>query len=306
MPVTTQPDAPRAPSRPFGAVLAAMVTPFDADGALDPDGAASTAVALVDAGCDGLVVNGTTGESPTTSPEEKARVLRAVLEAVGDRAHVLTGAGSNDTAGSVEAARAAEAAGAHGLLVVTPYYSKPPQEGVLAHFRAVADACGLPVMVYDIPGRTATPLAVPTLQALAEHPRVVAVKDSKNDLFAASQVMASTDLAWYSGEDALNLAHLAQGAAGVVSVVAHAAAGAYRQMVDAVDAGDLTTARALHARLLPVVDVIMNRTQGAASASAVVQLLGATTHRTVRLPLLALTGDQVEQLRGALTEAGLL
>ncbi|WP_366146413.1 4-hydroxy-tetrahydrodipicolinate synthase [uncultured Pseudokineococcus sp.] len=283
-----------------------MVTPFDADGALDPDGAASTAVALVDAGCDGLVVNGTTGESPTTSPEEKARVLRAVLEAVGDRAHVLTGAGSNDTAGSVEAARAAEAAGAHGLLVVTPYYSKPPQEGVLAHFRAVADACGLPVMVYDIPGRTATPLAVPTLQALAEHPRVVAVKDSKNDLFAASQVMASTDLAWYSGEDALNLAHLAQGAAGVVSVVAHAAAGAYRQMVDAVDAGDLTTARALHARLLPVVDVIMNRTQGAASASAVVQLLGATTHRTVRLPLLALTGDQVEQLRGALTEAGLL
>lgn len=304
--MTTPPDAPREPSRPFGAVLTAMVTPLDADGALDLDGAARTAVALVDAGCDGLVLNGTTGESPTTTPEEKVLVLRAVLEAVGDRAHVLTGAGSNDTAGSVAAARAAEAAGAHGLLVVTPYYSKPPQEGLVAHFRAVADACGLPVMVYDIPGRTATPLAVTTLQALAEHPRVVAVKDSKNDLFAASQVMASTDLAWYSGEDALNLAHLAQGAAGVVSVVAHAAAGAYRQMVDAVDAGDLPTARALHARLLPVVDVIMNRTQGAASASAVVQLLGATTHRTVRLPLLALTGDQVEQLRGALTEAGLL
>ena len=283
-----------------------MVTPFDADGGLDLEGAARTATALVDGGCDGLVLNGTTGESPTTSPDEKVRVLRAVLEAVGDRAHVLTGAGSNDTAGSVEAARAAEAAGAHGLLVVTPYYSKPPQEGVLAHFRAVADACGLPVMVYDIPGRTATPVAVPTLRALAEHPRVVAVKDSKNDLFAASQVMASTDLAWYSGEDALNLAHLAQGAAGVVSVVAHAAAGAYRQMVDAVDAGDMPTARALHARLLPVVDVIMNRTQGAASASAVVQLLGATTSRTVRLPLVALTGDQVEQLRGALTEAGLL
>jgi len=304
--MTTPPAVPRAPSRPFGAVLTAMVTPFTADGALDLEGAARTATALVDAGCDGLVLNGTTGESPTTSPEEKVRVLRAVLEAVGDRAHVLTGAGSNDTAGSVEAARAAEAAGAHGLLVVTPYYSKPPQDGVLAHFRAVADACGLPVMVYDIPGRTATPLSVPTLRALAEHPRVVAVKDSKNDLFAASQVMASTDLAWYSGEDALNLAHLAQGAAGVVSVVAHAAAGAYRQMVNAVDAGDLSTARALHARLLPVVDVVMNRTQGAASAKAVVQLLGATPSRTVRLPLLALTGDQVEQLRGALTEAGLL
>ncbi|WP_298991721.1 4-hydroxy-tetrahydrodipicolinate synthase [uncultured Pseudokineococcus sp.] len=304
--MTTPPDAPRTPPRPFGAVLTAMATPLDADGALDLDGAARLATSLVDAGCDGLVLNGTTGESPTTSPEEKARVVRAVLEAVGDRAHVLTGAGSNDTAGSVEAARAAEAAGAHGLLVVTPYYSKPPQEGLLAHFRAVADATGLPVMVYDIPGRTATPVEVTTLRALAEHPRVVAVKDSKNDLLAASQVMASTDLAWYSGEDALNLAHLAQGAAGVVSVVAHAAAGAYRQMVDAVDAGDLPTARALHVRLLPVVDAMMTRTQGAASASAVAQLLGATPHRTVRLPLVALTGEQLEHLRGALTEAGLL
>ncbi|MEJ5945121.1 4-hydroxy-tetrahydrodipicolinate synthase [Pseudokineococcus basanitobsidens] len=310
MPLTTTPEetpgGPTAPDRPFGAVLAAMATPFGPDGSADLDGAARLATHLVDAGCDGLVLGGTTGESATTSAQEKARVLGAVLEAVGNRAHVLAGAGSNDTARSVEAARAAEEGGAHGLLVVTPYYSKPPQAGVLAHFRAVADATGLPVMVYDIPGRTGTPVAVDTFRALAEHPRVVAVKDSKNDLLAASLVMASTDLAWYSGEDALNLAHLAQGAAGVVSVVAHAAASTYRQMVDAVDAGDLATARALHVRLLPVVDAMMNRTQGAASASAVAQLLGATTSRTVRLPLVELDDDQLEHLRGALTEAGLL
>ncbi|MEJ5915451.1 4-hydroxy-tetrahydrodipicolinate synthase [Pseudokineococcus sp. 1T1Z-3] len=310
MPLTTTPQgtpgAPAAPARPFGSVLVAMATPFAADGEVDLDAAARLATTLVDAGCDGLVLSGTTGESPTTSTGEKARLLGAVLEAVGARAHVLAGAGGNDTAASVEAARAAEVAGAHGLLVVTPYYSRPPQAGLLAHFGAVADATGLPVMLYDIPGRTGTPIAVGTLQALAEHPRVVAVKDAKNDLYAASQVMANTDLAWYSGEDALNLAHLAQGAAGVVSVVGHAAAGAYRAMVDAVDAGDLPTARTLHARLLPVVDLMMNRAQGAASASAVAQLLGATTSRAVRLPLLPLDEDQVEQLQGALTEAGLL
>nr|WP_277872054.1 4-hydroxy-tetrahydrodipicolinate synthase [Pseudokineococcus lusitanus] len=310
MPQTTTPSSPERPGptvpRPFGSVLVAMATPMTADGSLDVDGGVRLAEHLVDAGCDGLVLHGTTGESPTTTPREKDVLLRAVLEAVGERAHVLSGAGSNDTAASVEAARAAQDSGAHGLLVVTPYYSKPPQAGLLAHFRAVAGSTDLPVMVYDIPGRTGVPVGVDTLRALAEHPRVVAVKDSRNDLFAASQVMATTDLAWYSGEDALNLAHLAAGAAGVVSVVGHAAAGAYRTMVDAVDAGDLPTARAVHTRLLPVVDAIMNRTQGAASASAVAQLLGATSHRTVRLPLVALDDDEHELLRAALTEAGLL
>ena len=138
-----------------------MVTPFHGDGSLDPQAAAALAVELVDLGNDGIVVSGTTGESPTTTDEEKDRVLRAVLEAVGDRAHVLAGVGSNDTRHTVELARAAEKAGAHGLLVVTPYYNKPPQDGLRAHFTAVADATGLPVMLYDIPGRTGVPTRTP-------------------------------------------------------------------------------------------------------------------------------------------------
>lgn len=283
-----------------------MITPFAEDGAVDVEAVGRLATHLVDAGNDGLVVNGTTGQAPTTTDAEKDAVLRATLEAVGDRASVLTGVGTFDTAHSVELARAAERAGAHGTLVVTPYYSKPPQAGLLAHFRAVADATALPCMLYDIPGRSGVPIAHDTLLALAEHDRVVAVKDSKNDLFAAARAMAETDLAWYSGEDALNLAHLAQGAAGVVSVVSHVAADRYAQMVAAVDAGDLPTARAVATSLLVAVDAIMNRTQGAITAPAALQLLGVLPSRFVRLPLVPATDDQVTELRTGLEKAGLL
>jgi 4-hydroxy-tetrahydrodipicolinate synthase len=302
------PDAtPRglAPPRPFGAVLTAMATPFHADGSLDHEGVAALADRLVEQGNDGLVVNGTTGESPTTTDDEKSSVLRAVLDAVGDRAVVVDGVGSNDTAHTVERARAAEAAGAHGLLVVTPYYSKPPQEGLLRHFRTVADATGLPVMLYDIPGRSGVPIATATLLALAEHPRVVAVKDAKDDLHAAATVMARTDLAWYSGADELNLAHLTQGAAGVVSVVAHVAARRYADMVAAVAAGDLVAAVGLHQGLVGVVDAIMRRTQGAIMAKAAVQRAGVIAHRTTRAPLVDATDEQVAALARDLEEAGL-
>ena len=175
-----------APGRPFGRVLTAMVTPFTAEGAVDLKRAQELAVHLVDLGNDGLVVNGTTGESPTTSDAEKTDVVRAVVEAVGDRATVVAGAGTYDTAHSVELARRAEQAGAHGLLVVTPYYSRPTQAGLFAHFTTVADATELPVMLYDIPPRSIVPIEVDTLRRLAEHPRILAVKDAKGDLLAGS------------------------------------------------------------------------------------------------------------------------
>ncbi|WP_092864857.1 4-hydroxy-tetrahydrodipicolinate synthase [Quadrisphaera sp. DSM 44207] len=303
-------SAPAAPPpsrpRPFGTVLTAMATPFTAEGELDLDAAQRLAAHLVDAGNDGLVVAGTTGESPTLAEREHDALLAAVVEAVGDRATVVAGSGNNDTAHSVARARAAEATGVHGLLVVSPYYNKPPQEGLRRHFEAVADATGLPVMLYDIPGRTAVAIATDTLLRLAEHPRIVAVKDAKADLFASSVVMAGCDLAYYSGDDTLNLAHLTQGAVGMVSVVGHVAAAQYAQMAAAVDAGDLATALALHRRLLPAVTAIMTRTQGAIMVKAALQLQGTLAHRTVRLPLVEATPSQVEQLRADLEEAGVL
>src|ERR687898_173769 len=188
------------PTRPVGRVLTAMVTPFAEDGSIDLSGAQELAAHLVDRQShDGLVVMGTTGESPTVSDGEQHAVLEAVLDAVGDRAVVVAGVGTNDTAHTIDNARRAERLGAHGLLVVTPYYNKPPQAGLLRHFTAVADATDLPVMLYDIPPRSVVPIEVDTLARLAEHPRIVAVKDAKGDLFAGSEVIASTDLAYYSG-----------------------------------------------------------------------------------------------------------
>lgn len=281
-----------------------MVTPFTADGALDLDRAASLAAELVDLGNDGLVVSGTTGESPTTSDAEKADLIRAVVDAVGDRATVVAGVGTYDTRHSVEAARTAEKAGANGLLVVSPYYSRPPQEGLLAHFRTVADATGLPVMLYDIPVRTGVALAHETLLRLAEHPQIVANKDAKADLFAAQQVMAATDLAYYSGDDALNLPLLACGAVGVVSVTGHVVADRHRALVEAVDAGDLGRAREINASTIPVTVGIMTRTQGAIMVKAALALLGRSVG-PVRLPLVDATDEQRAVLAVDLAAGGL-
>jgi len=291
---------------PFGRVLTAMVTPMTPDGSLDEEAIGALATHLVDRGSDGLVVSGTTGESPTTTDEEKDRIIRAVVEAVGDRVHIVAGVGTYDTAHTVELARQAEKAGAAGLLVVTPYYNKPPQAGLLNHFTLVADATGLPVMLYDIPGRSGVPIHTETLQRLAEHERVVAVKDAKGDLYETARVLASTDLAYYCGEDALNLPMLALGAVGVVSVVSHACADRYAAMVRAVDAGDLDEARRINAAVLPAVRGIMTRTQGAIMAKAALQLLGVLSNRTTRPPLVDATDDELGLLRSDLTEAGLL
>ena len=292
---------------PFGRVLTAMVTPFTPDGALDVDAAQRVATYLVDRGNDGIVVSGTTGESPTTTIDEDGRLLAAVIEAVGDRATVVAGVGTNDTRHSIELAEQARKAGAHGLLIVTPYYSKPPQSGIVQHVNAVANAGDdVPVILYDIPGRTGVKIEEATYPELVRNPLVVAVKDAVGDLERGAWLMRETGIRIYSGDDALNLGWLAVGASGVVSVVAHAAAREYADMVDAVDAGDLASARDINDRLLPAVRAIMTHTQGAITAKVVLQLLGVLEHRTVRGPLPEATDDEVAIVRDGLVASGLL
>ncbi|MFD1148786.1 4-hydroxy-tetrahydrodipicolinate synthase [Saccharothrix hoggarensis] len=287
-----------SPGRPFGRVLTAMVTPFDARGAVDLEKAQQLAEHLVGLGNDGLVVNGTTGESPTTSDAEKADLVRAVVEAVGDRATVVSGAGTYDTAHSVHLAKEAEAAGAHGLLLVTPYYSRPTQEGVYAHFTTVADQVGVPVMLYDIPPRAVIPIEVDTLLRLAEHPRVVAVKDAKGDLLAGSKVIAATDLAYYSGDDPLNLPWLSVGAVGFVSVVSHFAADRLRDMLDAFESGDVAGATAIHQSLLPLLRPF-SRMPGVTYAKAALRLRGLDVGDP-RLPLVPASTEDIKAVEAEL------
>ncbi|HXR69457.1 4-hydroxy-tetrahydrodipicolinate synthase [Actinocrinis sp.] len=291
-----------SPRMPFGRIATAMVTPFTADGALDLDGAQALAAYLVDAGNDALVLNGTTGESPTTTDEEKAALVKAVRGAVGDRALVIAGVGTNDTRHSVEQAKAAEQAGANGLLAVTPYYSRPPREGVYRHFTAIADAAELPLMLYDIPVRTSTPIDTDTLVRLAEHERIVAVKDAKGDLGASSWVMARTDLAYYCGDDMLNLPLLSIGAVGAVSVASHLVSADIRALFDAYAAGEVAKARDIHRSLLPVYTGLF-RTQGVITTKAALNRLGRPAG-PVRLPLVDLTDEQLEVLRQDLAAAG--
>ncbi|MET0447201.1 MAG: 4-hydroxy-tetrahydrodipicolinate synthase [Aeromicrobium sp.] len=292
---------------PFGRVLTAMVTPFTREGELDLDAAQKVASHLVDHGNDGLVVSGTTGESPTTTIEEDGRLLAAVLEAVGDRATVVAGVGTNDTRHSIELAQQARKAGAHGLLIVTPYYSKPPQSGLLAHFTEVARAGDdTPVMLYDIPGRSGIKIADDTYLAMADNPLIIAMKDAVGDLDRGAWLMNETGISIYSGDDPLNLAWLAMGASGVVSVVGHAAGRQYADMVAAVDAGDLPTARTINHRLQPAVRAMMHHTQGAITAKTALQLLGVLDHRTMRAPLPEATEEEVAIVRDGLVASGLL
>lgn len=279
-----------------------MVTPFAEDGSLDIEGAQQLANYLVDHGNDGLVISGTTGESPTTSDAEQDRLLRAVVEAVGERASIIAGVGTNNTAHSIELARAAEKAGAHALLVVTPYYSKPPQTGVQHYFTSVADATGLPTVIYDIPGRTGTPVETETLVRLAEHDRIVAVKDAKGDLEASAWVMARTDLAYYSGDDKLTLPLLSVGAVGVVGVPTHLFGAQTKDMISAYLSGDVAGALELHRRLLPVYTGFF-RTQGVILTKAALRLAGLPAG-PVRSPLVDATPVQLEQLRRDIEATG--
>jgi len=289
---------------PFGRLLTAMVTPFAGDGSLDLDAAAGLANYLIDdLGNDGLVISGTTGESPTTSDTEKADLLRVVLDAVGDRARILAGVGTFNTEHTLELAATAAKLGAHGLLVVTPYYSKPPQAGLVEHFRRVADATDVPVMLYDIPGRAGVAIATDTMLRLSEHPRIVAVKDAKGDLAASARVIAQSDLAYYSGDDAMTLPLLSVGAVGVVGTSTHFSAIGTKQMIKAYIAGDVATALRLHQQLLPIYTGVF-ATQGCILVKAGLKLQGRDVGG-LRSPLVEASPHEVEGLRSSLAAAGL-
>ncbi|MUL44897.1 4-hydroxy-tetrahydrodipicolinate synthase [Mycobacterium sp. CBMA293] len=288
----------------LGTVLTAMVTPFGPDGSLDLAGAKKVAKHLVDTGCDGLVVSGTTGESPTTTDDEKIALLEAVLDEVGDRARIIAGAGSYDTAHSIHLAKASAAAGAHGLLVVTPYYSKPPQSGLVAHFTAVADATDVPVVLYDIPPRSAVAIEWDTIRTLAAHPNIVAVKDAKGDLNGGAQIMAETGVAYYSGDDTLNLPWLAMGATGFISVWGHLAAGQLRDMLSAFNSGDIATARKIQVGLHSLGEA-QNRLGGVTMSKEGLRMLGIEAGDP-RLPQVPATPEQLDRLAIDLRTASVL
>lgn len=288
----------------FGTVITAMVTPFHADGSLDLDSAARLADHLVTSGCDGVLVSGTTGESPTTHGPEKAELVRAVVAAVGGRARVLAGAGSNDTAHAIRMAECAAEAGADALLVVSPYYNRPSQDGVASHIEAIASATDLPVMVYDIPGRTGVAVGPSCSARLARHPNVLAIKDATGNAVGGCRRGLETGLAIYSGDDALNLSFLTHGAVGVVSVVGHVVADRFRRMVDAVASSDLATALAAHNEVAPLVDAIMGTGQGAVLAKLAAFELGIIATPALRLPLVPATAGERDALLGAMTALG--
>lgn len=298
--------APMTPAAPFGTVLTALVTVFAKDGSVDLEQTQKVAKHLVDHGHDGLVVSGTTGESATTTVAEDAETLAAVKDAVGDRAKVVAGVGTNDTRTSIELAQQAEKVGADGLLVVTPYYNKPGQRGIAQHFQQVAGATGVPVMLYDVPGRTGTTISYEVYEQAIGWDNVVAVKEATGDLARGTKLI-ELGYALYSGDDALNLAWLAHGAVGVVSVAGHVAGDYLRTMVDAMAAGDIMTARETYARMLPAIDAIMGvPNYGATTAKAALELTGVIDNRAVRSPLVALADDEVEALRAGLVASGLL
>ncbi|MER5434548.1 4-hydroxy-tetrahydrodipicolinate synthase [Streptomyces sp. NPDC002588] len=284
---------------PFGRALCAMITPFTATGTLDLDGAQRLAARLVGLGCDGLVLSGTTGESPTTSDTEKAELIAAVREAVGDRASVVAGVGTFDTRHTVELARSAEKAGADGVLVVSPYYSRPPQDALEAHFLEVADASGLPVMLYDIPGRTGTRIEPETVLRLAGHPRIVAVKDCSYDFLGIQKVLARTELAYYAGCDEHNLALYAVGGAGYVSTVANVVPAELRAVLDAFEAGDTPVSARLQQRATPLIELMMAAgLPGAVTAKALLDALGLPAG-PVRAPLRPAGREATEGLLAA-------
>lgn len=285
---------------PFGRLITAMVTPFTKELEIDWAGVETIAAHLVATGHDGIVVNGTTGEAPTTSDDEKIEIIKVVKKVVGAKIHVIAGAGNNETSHSVIQGQQAQEAGADGLLVVTPYYNKPPQSGVAAHFRAIADATDLPVMMYDIPHRTGIAIESDTIIELFEHPRIVALKDAKGNVAETSWVIKRCGIPVYSGDDILNLPLLSVGAVGFVSVCGHTVGARLRQMLDSWFAGNSVKALELHQELLPVYTGTF-RTQGAILTKAALTLMGLPGGH-VRLPLVDATIDQIAQLRRDLAD----
>jgi len=287
---------------PFGRLITAMVTPFTKSGEIDWAGLEKIASHLVASGHDGIAVNGTTGEAPTTSDDEKDQIIKSVRKVVGDKIKIIAGAGNNETSHSIEQAQRAAKAGADGLLVVTPYYNKPPQAGIYAHFSAMADATDLPVMLYDIPGRTGAEIESDTIVKLSEHKNITALKDAKGNPAATSWVIKRCGIPVYSGDDILNLTLLSVGAVGFVSVCGHTVGSQLRAMLDAWFSGDANKALEIHQQLLPVFTGTF-RTQGAILTKAALNLMGLPGGFT-RLPLVDATADQISQLKSDLQSGG--
>lgn len=287
----------------FGRLLTAMVTPFSQDGSVDEKATAELATRLIDRGHDGLIVCGTTGEYSTMTDEENERVFRIVKEAVGDRAKIVAGVGSNDTAHTLHLTKAADRVGVDGLLVVTPYYNKPTQSGLVGHFSTVAQSTDTPVMLYDIPGRAGIPIQPDTYKVLAELDNIVAVKDAKADLGAASEVMASTDLQYYSGDDGLTLPWLSIGAVGLVGVTTHIAPELFRKLIDSFVEKDLETAQSIHRNLVPVIRAAMGRVPGCVAAKEILKWQGELENSTVRLPHVEPTEAEAAAMRADLQQS---
>lgn len=288
----------------FGTISVAMVTPFDQEGNLDIKAAVSLAAHLVEQGCDSLVLSGTTGESPVTSVTEKLELITAVRREVGDDVRLVAGSGTNNTKSTIELSQRSADAGADGLLVVTPYYSKPCQEGVFRHFTAVADAVDIPICLYDIPSRSVIPIESETIRRLAEHPRITAVKDAKGNMYEGSKLMAETGMAWYSGDDPLNLPWLSVGATGFISVIGHVAAAQLKKLRDAVNSGDFSTAREISVSLSPLITA-SGRLGGVSFAKAALQLQGHNVGEP-RLPNISPNNEQMKQLADDMRAAGVL
>jgi 4-hydroxy-tetrahydrodipicolinate synthase len=289
----------------FGSVVTAMVTPFREDHAVDYDGAASLASWLLEHGSDAIVVAGSTGESPTLTRKERAELYRVVAGAVRGRGKMICGTGTYSTAETLELTQDAEDAGADGILVVTPYYNKPPQRGLIAHFERIADATELPIIAYNIPGRTATRIEHDTLIRLAEKPNIVAVKDSTGDFRGISRLMAEApDFEVYSGDDWATFGYVCLGAVGVVSVASHLVGEQIRQMIELIETGDIAAARKIHATLSPLFNALFI-TSNPIPLKAALEMLGRSAG-VPRLPLVPATAAERDRIRIALEDAGLL
>ena len=290
----------------FGSLITAMVTPFRDDHAIDIDGAERLAAHLIDTGSDAIVVSGSTGESPTLTHKEKAELFRAVGGVVRGRGQLICGTGTYSTAETLELTQAAEDAGADGLLVVTPYSNKPPQRGLIAHFERVAEATDLPIIAYNIPGRTATRIEHDTLLRLAEQPNIVAVKDSTGDFQGVSRLMAEAppDFEVYSGDDWATFGYVCLGAVGVVSVASHLVGPQIRQMIELIETGDVPAARKIHEGLSPLFNALFI-TSNPIPVKAALEMLGLPAG-VPRLPLVPATPEERDRVRRALEDAGLL
>ncbi len=273
-----------------------MVTPMTADGEVDWESTEKLMAQLVADGIDGIVVTGTTGETSTLTDKEKLQLVTVGKSVAGGKAKIITGGGSNETAHAIELYKASEKAGADGAMVVTPYYNKPTQAGILTHFRLIADATDLPVILYDIPGRTGVPIHYETILRAAKHPNIVAVKDAKGDLMEVSRVLNQTDLMYFAGDDGNALPTLAIGGVGMISVTANIAPEPYRHMVDAVNRGSLPEATEAHQLLEPLVRATMTHVPGTVATKYILHGLGRITSPRVRLPLVGPEDDQAAQI----------